>query len=250
MSSVSDGGMIYWQGKTEELEEKPVAVPLCSPQIPHGLTRARNRASTGRRLTTWAMARPEGAACNDLPPAPSVATGWCPLHSRACTAVLHCNSFWNSCYNIFEWQVFGTKGRPMWRRNSNLGRKITWLEAAGFIFTWPLKLLWATTVCGVKTCKRKAEDKCELGCNAHKISKREQLINYSDLQRLLTFKIPNHVSVFRCLGRSKESVQSLDALNNILLNIVLLRFVVRISAQSPIRRTTPCGLSASSCSIC
>jgi hypothetical protein len=49
-----------WQGKTEELGEKPVAVPLCPPQIPHGLTRDRTRASAvgGRRLTAWAMARP------------------------------------------------------------------------------------------------------------------------------------------------------------------------------------------------
>jgi hypothetical protein len=39
-----DGGMIYWRGKTEELGEKPVPVPLCPPQIPHGLTRARTRA--------------------------------------------------------------------------------------------------------------------------------------------------------------------------------------------------------------
>jgi hypothetical protein len=47
----------YWQGKPEELGEKPVPVPLCPPQIPHGLTRERTRASAvrGRRLTTWAM---------------------------------------------------------------------------------------------------------------------------------------------------------------------------------------------------
>jgi hypothetical protein len=39
--------------------EKPVPVPLCPPQIPHGLTRARTRVSAvrDRRLTTWAMAR-------------------------------------------------------------------------------------------------------------------------------------------------------------------------------------------------
>jgi hypothetical protein len=43
MSLRSDGGMIYWQGKTEELGEKPVPVPLSPPQIPHGLTRARTR---------------------------------------------------------------------------------------------------------------------------------------------------------------------------------------------------------------
>jgi hypothetical protein len=52
----------YWQGKTEELGDKPVPVPLCPPQIPHWLIRARTRASAvrGRRLTTWAMARPDG----------------------------------------------------------------------------------------------------------------------------------------------------------------------------------------------
>jgi hypothetical protein len=32
-------------------------VPLCPPQIPHGLTRA--SAVRGRRLTAWAMARPD-----------------------------------------------------------------------------------------------------------------------------------------------------------------------------------------------
>jgi hypothetical protein len=51
----------YIDGKTEELGKKPVPVPLCPPQITHGLTRARTRASAvrGRRLTTWAMARRE-----------------------------------------------------------------------------------------------------------------------------------------------------------------------------------------------
>jgi hypothetical protein len=49
-----------WQGKTEELGGKPVLVPLCSPQIPHGLARVGTRASAarGRRLTARAMARP------------------------------------------------------------------------------------------------------------------------------------------------------------------------------------------------
>jgi hypothetical protein len=48
-----------WQGKTEVLGEKHVPVPLCAPQIPHGLTRDRTRTSAvrGRRLTAWAMAR-------------------------------------------------------------------------------------------------------------------------------------------------------------------------------------------------
>jgi hypothetical protein len=50
-----------WQRKTEVVGEKPVSVPLCPPQIPHGLNRDRNRASAvgGRRLTAWAMVRPQ-----------------------------------------------------------------------------------------------------------------------------------------------------------------------------------------------
>jgi hypothetical protein len=49
-----------WKGKIEVFGEKPVPVPICPPQIPHGLTRDRIRASAvvGRRLTAWAMARP------------------------------------------------------------------------------------------------------------------------------------------------------------------------------------------------
>jgi hypothetical protein len=41
----------YWQGITEELGKNPVPVPLCPPQIPHGLIQVRTRASTVRRLT-------------------------------------------------------------------------------------------------------------------------------------------------------------------------------------------------------
>jgi hypothetical protein len=60
MSLESDGGMIYWHEKPEELGEKPVPVPLFPQQNPHGLNRARTLASAvkGRRLTTWAMTRP------------------------------------------------------------------------------------------------------------------------------------------------------------------------------------------------
>jgi hypothetical protein len=49
----------YWQDKIEELGEKPVPVPLCPPQIPHGMTWVRTGASgvRGRRLTAWVMAR-------------------------------------------------------------------------------------------------------------------------------------------------------------------------------------------------
>jgi hypothetical protein len=55
-----------WQGKTEVLGEKPLPVPLCPPQIPHGLTWDWSRASavSGRWLTAWAMARPMPALVN------------------------------------------------------------------------------------------------------------------------------------------------------------------------------------------
>jgi hypothetical protein len=59
----------YWQEKTEELGEKPVPVPICPPQIPHALNRARTRASAvrGRRLTTWSMARPYNSNTSETP---------------------------------------------------------------------------------------------------------------------------------------------------------------------------------------
>jgi hypothetical protein len=44
----------YWQGNPEELGEKPVPVPVCSPQVPHGLVSA----VRVWRLTAWATLRP------------------------------------------------------------------------------------------------------------------------------------------------------------------------------------------------
>jgi hypothetical protein len=38
----------YWQGKAEELGEKPVLVTLRSPKIPHGMTRTRTPAYAAR----------------------------------------------------------------------------------------------------------------------------------------------------------------------------------------------------------
>ena len=53
MISVFFVGGMKLTGKTEVLGEKPVPVPLCTPQIPHGLTQDRTRASVvrGRQLT-------------------------------------------------------------------------------------------------------------------------------------------------------------------------------------------------------
>jgi hypothetical protein len=47
----------YWQGKTEYIGEKPVPVPLCTPQIPRGLNVARTRSSVVNKATVLAMAR-------------------------------------------------------------------------------------------------------------------------------------------------------------------------------------------------
>jgi hypothetical protein len=46
----------YWQEKSEELGQKPVSVPLCLPQMTHGVYTARTRASAMRGRPAWAMA--------------------------------------------------------------------------------------------------------------------------------------------------------------------------------------------------
>jgi hypothetical protein len=53
------GGMRIGRGN-RSTRRKPAPVPLCPPQIPHGLTWDRTRAATvgSQRLTAWAMARP------------------------------------------------------------------------------------------------------------------------------------------------------------------------------------------------
>jgi hypothetical protein len=48
---------LTWENRSTR-GEKPVPVPLCPPQIPHP-DRTRASAVRGRRLTAWAMARPQ-----------------------------------------------------------------------------------------------------------------------------------------------------------------------------------------------
>ena len=50
----------HWQGRTEVLRYKPVPLPLCPPQISHGLTWDWTRTSAvgDRLLSAWAKARP------------------------------------------------------------------------------------------------------------------------------------------------------------------------------------------------
>jgi hypothetical protein len=58
---MSMGMTVEWhgQGKTEEIGERPVPVPLCPQQIPHRLTRDRTQVSAvrGRLLTACVMTR-------------------------------------------------------------------------------------------------------------------------------------------------------------------------------------------------
>jgi hypothetical protein len=84
---------------------KPAPVPLCPPQIPHDLTRARTRAAAGgsRQLTAWATARPipgdtkvlyywqEGAVmpCTDTDLRGSASCKLCAPASR-CIAYKYC----------------------------------------------------------------------------------------------------------------------------------------------------------------
>jgi hypothetical protein len=61
----SSGGMILTT-KNLRTRRKPVPVPLCPPQVPHGLTWARTRASAVRCRwqPAWAMARPQQVVLN------------------------------------------------------------------------------------------------------------------------------------------------------------------------------------------
>jgi hypothetical protein len=58
MSMESHGQMVF-TGENGRTQREPCPSATCPPQIPHGLTQARTRASAvrGRRLTAWAMAR-------------------------------------------------------------------------------------------------------------------------------------------------------------------------------------------------
>jgi hypothetical protein len=136
MSLDNDGGMIYWRGKTEELGEKPVSVPLCPPQFPHGLTWTWTRASTvsGRWLnnlshgTAWSgMLLLADHSCCSYPP-------FCSFVCKTYTPILSCpiactdNGFIfrrldyfilsqklipNLCDNIIRSQVYGSDHCPI-----------------------------------------------------------------------------------------------------------------------------------------
>jgi hypothetical protein len=55
-----------WQGKTEVLGEKPVPVPLCPPQIPHGPTRTRRKSCPSATLSTTNLTRTDPGSNSGL----------------------------------------------------------------------------------------------------------------------------------------------------------------------------------------
>ena len=85
-----------WWVKTEVLREKPMSVPLCSPQIPHTLLREWIWACAVRRWeqTAWAVAQPDGL----------VMRYWCTVYGYFCTfygAAVMCDALWLSGRYMF-----------------------------------------------------------------------------------------------------------------------------------------------------
>ena len=71
-----------------------------------------------------------------------------------------------------------------------------------------------------------------------------------DLYRLLAFQVPNLMSVFHCLDRTKVSVQVRGFLcERYVTQYILGWVIVSTSPNPPNWRTTPCRLSATDFSI-
>jgi hypothetical protein len=77
----------YWQAKTEELGEKHVPLPLCPPQIPHGLTGSR----------TW----PPRSETGDWPPEPWHGRVWLWYLNIENIATIKVIVLWFYC-SVFE----------------------------------------------------------------------------------------------------------------------------------------------------
>jgi len=69
------------------------------------------------------------------------------------------------------------------------------------------------------------------------------------LHRLLTFQVPNRMSLFRCLGCTKVSVQVRGPCHRFVTVYVFYGDELLTSRPTPSWRTTPCRLSATAYSI-
>ena len=86
--------------------------------------------------------------------------------------------------------------------------------------------------------------------NLHLVNSLAVAVSEPALYRLLTFHVPNLRSLFRCLGRTKVSVQT----RRFLCEHIVTRYVFIVRscqhlAQPPSWRTTHCRLSATAYSI-
>jgi hypothetical protein len=100
------GGMKIGRG-TRSTRRKPATVPLCPPQILHDLTWARTQAAAvgSRRLTAWAVARPNCALLTEvfvLTSHPSDLSQCYILSSVRSSIVFLCWSLGSSLIPLFE----------------------------------------------------------------------------------------------------------------------------------------------------
>jgi hypothetical protein len=97
----SIGGMRIGRGN-RCTRRKPASVPLCLPQIPHDLTRARTRAAAvgSRRLTAWAMARPYTIYSAFYPFYPEAGSSVALLNVGVLPINLHDVTTQNTIYNM------------------------------------------------------------------------------------------------------------------------------------------------------
>jgi hypothetical protein len=106
-----------WQGKAEDLGEKP----HYPPQIPHGLTRARNRASAVRRqrLTAWAIAQncKVSLQVNIL---------------RSCLKILWKQNV-KGCIELEDYSLLGYRSPWWWKQYAHTKRRSNWTRLHGAV---------------------------------------------------------------------------------------------------------------------
>jgi hypothetical protein len=132
-------------GETEVFWEKPVPVPLCPPEIPHGRTRDRTRASAvgGRRLTSCAMARPSWAAAkceiNKTGKICFLCFTYCVKCVKDTPSFKTSVRVWYSsdCFRIMWDRSNTTRERAQWRRETNRAcRKVTMKGSKPYQHSW------------------------------------------------------------------------------------------------------------------
>jgi hypothetical protein len=129
MMSMENHGEMLFTGEIDQLREKPAPVPLCPPQNPNGLPRARLRVSAmrGRRLTAWAMARPfsglqiqygtgkqrQNAQCTGLPNLFRPRIGD-PIYTRFCKPRFRISVVLFQCHKEHKYPIRGQNLKPIY----------------------------------------------------------------------------------------------------------------------------------------